>query len=205
MTVVAVEYRKAPEHRYPAASDDAVKAVDWAAAHRDRLAGFPGAPVTVVGESAGGNLAAAAALSRPDAVAAQVLCCPVTDHTMDYPSYQDPSNQLTLTSEAMAYFWNEYLPEAARRSEPQASPLRAASLAGAPPALVVLAEYDILRDEGQAYAERLAVAGVPVVTRVVKGQMHGFLANVNLLPAALSTLEDVAVFLKSMLGGRSAG
>ncbi|NUP73529.1 MAG: alpha/beta hydrolase [Sinomonas sp.] len=197
MTVVAVGYRKAPEHRYPAAVDDAVRAVDWAAAHSDSLTGCPGAPVMVLGESAGGNLAAAAALCRTDVVAAQVLCCPVTDHMMDYPSYQDPANQLTRTSEALASFWSEYLPDAARRSEPHASPLRAASLAGAPRAMVVLAEYDILRDEGQAYADGLAAAGVPVTARVIDGQMHGFLANVNLLPAALSTLEDVARFLKT--------
>ncbi|MGN6403629.1 alpha/beta hydrolase [Sinomonas sp.] len=196
MTVVAVEYRKAPEHRYPAAVDDAVRAVDWAVAHRDRLTGCPGAPVAVLGESAGGNLAAAAALCRSDVLAAQVLCCPVTDHTMDYPSYQDPSNQLTLTSEAMAYFWNRYLPEAARRSEPRASPLRAVNLAGAPPAMVILAEYDILRDEGRAYADGLAAAGVPVLSHVAKGQMHGFLSNVNVLPAALSTLEAAAAFLR---------
>ncbi|GAB2746214.1 alpha/beta hydrolase [Sinomonas soli] len=144
MTVVAVEYRKAPEHPYPAAVDDAVKAVDWAVAHVERLTGCAGAPVTVLGESAGGNLAAAAVLRRADAVAAQVLCSPVTDHMMEYPSYHRQANQLTLTKEAMTYFWNAYAPDVARRAEPDASPLRAASLAGAPPAMVVLAEYDIL-------------------------------------------------------------
>jgi acetyl esterase len=196
MTVVAVEYRKAPEHPYPAAIDDAVKAVDWAATRVESLTGSPGAPVVVLGESAGGNLAAAAALRRADVVGAQILCSPVMDHTMDYPSYTVEANQLTLTRDTMDYFWNQYVPEVRRRAEPDASPLRATSLAGAPPAMVVLAEYDVLRDEGQAYADRLAAAGVPVTTRVVEGQMHGFLANVNLLPAALRTLEVVAEFLR---------
>lgn len=168
--------------------------MDWAAAQVDSLTGSPGAPVVVLGESAGGNLAAAAALRRADVVGAQILCSPVMDHTMDYPSYSVEANQLTLTRDTMDYFWNQYVPEVARRAEPDASPT---SLAGAPPAMVVLAEYDILRDEGQAYADRLAVAGVPVTTRVIEGQMHGFLANVKLLPAALSTVEDIADFLNA--------
>ncbi|WP_433875194.1 alpha/beta hydrolase [Sinomonas atrocyanea] len=197
MTVVAVEYRKAPEHRYPAAFDDAVKAVDWAAAHASTLTGSAAAPVIVLGESAGGNLAAAVALRRAEVVACQILCCPVTDCTMDYPSYAGQANQLSLTRETMGYFWDQYVPEVARRTEPSASPLRTTGLAGAPPAMVILAEYDVLRDEGQAYADRLAAAGVPVSTRLIEGQMHGFLPNVNLLPGALSTLEDIAAFLKT--------
>jgi acetyl esterase len=201
MTVVAVEYRKAPEHRYPAAFEDAVKAVDWAAEHVGTLTGAAAAPVVVLGESAGGNLAAAAALGRAEVVACQILCCPVTDYTMDYPSYTSRDNQLSLTRETMAYFWDQYVPEVARRTEPNVSPLRATGLADAPPAMVILAEYDILRDEGQAYADRLAGAGVSVCTRLIEGQMHGFLANVNLLPGAFRTLEDIAAFLKSHAAG----
>ena len=163
--VVLVDYRLAPEHRYPVAVDDSYAALEWAAARLDEIAG-PGAPLFVAGDSAGGNLAAVMALRARDRggppIAAQVLVYPVTDADFERPSYTDPENQLLLTREAMVWFWDHYTPDPAQRSEADASPLRAADFAGLPPAVVLTAEHDVLRDEGEAYAERLKEAGVPV-------------------------------------------
>ncbi len=135
-------------------------------------------PLIVAGDSAGGNLAAVVALRARDRggprIALQVLIYPVTDADLDRPSYVDPDNQLLLTRDAMVWFWDHYVPDAARRAEPDASPLRADSLAGLPPAVVLTAEHDVLRDEGEAYAERLREAGVPVDFRRHEGQTHGF-------------------------------
>ena len=176
-SVVLVDYRLAPEHRYPVAVDDSYAALEWVSEHLAGIAG-PGAPLFVAGDSAGGNLAAVMALRSRDrggpAITAQILIYPVTDADFDRPSYTDPENQLLLTREAMAWFWDHYVPDAARRIEPDASPLRTADLSGLPPAVVLTAEYDVLRDEGEAYAERLREAGVPVNFQRYEGQTHGF-------------------------------
>ena len=115
---------------------------------------------------------------------------PVTDADFERPSYVDPANQLLLTREAMVWFWDHYAPDAARRAEPDASPLRAASLADLPPAVVLTAEHDVLRDEGEAYAERLQEAGVPVDSRRHAGQMHGFFTFL-LLPGSERGFQQV--------------
>ena len=176
-TVVLVEYRLAPEHRYPVAADDSYAALEWVGEHLAEVAG-PEAPLFVAGDSAGGNLAAVMALRARDRggppIAAQILIYPVTDADFDRPSYTDPENQLLLTRDGMIWFWDHYVPDAARRSEADASPLRAADLAGLPPAVVLTAEHDVLRDEGEAYAERLREAGVPVNFMRHEGQAHGF-------------------------------
>jgi len=175
--VVLVEYRLAPEHRYPAAVDDAYAALVWAGEHLPDIAGKD-VPLIVAGDSAGGNLAAVMALRARDRggphIALQVLIYPVTDADFDRPSYTDPENQLLLTRDAMIWFWNHYAPDPSRRTEPDASPLHAADLSGLPPAVVLTAEHDVLRDEGEAYAERLTSAGVPVDFKRHAGQMHGF-------------------------------
>jgi acetyl esterase len=157
--VVAVDYRRAPEHPFPAPLEDcwdALRAV--AAESRD-------APLIVAGDSAGGNMAAACALrardrGRPE-LALQVLVCPVIDHDMTTPSYRERGSgpDLFITAKDMEWFWNCYIPDPAARSVPDASPLRAESLSNLPPAIVITAEYDPLRDEGIAYAERLRAAG----------------------------------------------
>lgn len=176
-TVVLVDYRLAPEHRYPTAADDAYAALEWVAANRASLASEH-APIVIGGDSAGGNLTAVTALRARDRqgpeIALQVLVYPVTDADFERPSYLAEDNQLFLSRAGMIWFWDHYLPEPSQRSEPDATPLHAAKLEGLPPALVILAEHDVLYDEGKAYAERLRQAGVAVEMHEHAGQMHGF-------------------------------
>src|SRR5215203_4125876 len=139
--VVLVGYRLAPEHRYPIALDDSYAALEWAAERLQGITGRADVPLIVAGDSAGGNLSAVMARRARDRngpkIALQVLIYPVTDVDFDRPSYLDPENQLILTRDAMVWFWDHYAPDAARRTEPDASPLRATDLAGLPPAVVL--------------------------------------------------------------------
>jgi acetyl esterase len=204
-TVVMVDYRLAPEHRYPVAVDDSYAALEWAAAHKSELAGAD-APLFVAGDSAGGNLSAVMALRARDRrgpeIALQLLIYPVTDADFDRASYSAPENQTLLTKEAMVWFWDHYLPDASRRSEPDASPLRAADLAGLPPALVLTAEHDVLRDEGEAYAERLAAAGVAVDAKCIEGQMHGFF-QLLMLPGSERGFQHVVKAVRACIAKRA--
>ena len=190
-TVVLVDYRLAPEHRYPTAVDDCWDALLWAAEH---VAAPDNLPLIVAGDSAGGNLAAVVAQRARDhdgpRIALQVLIYPVTDADLDRPSYLAPGNQLLLTRAAMEWFWDHYAPDVERRTEPAASPLRAADLAGLPPAVVLTAEYDVLRDEGEAYAAALQAAGVPVDFRRHDGQTHGFF-TLLMLPGSERGFQQV--------------
>lgn len=176
-TMVLVDYRLAPEHRYPTAADDAYAALEWVAANKASLASEQAA-IIIGGDSAGGNLTAVVALRARErqgpAIALQVLVYPVTDANFERPSYLAEDNQLFLSREGMLWFWGHYLPEESRRQEADASPLQAESLEGLPPALLILAEHDVLYDEGKAYAERLRDAGVAVEMHEHAGQMHGF-------------------------------
>ncbi|MCW2622388.1 MAG: Alpha/beta hydrolase fold-3 domain protein [Frankiales bacterium] len=196
--VALVDYAKAPEHPFPAALVEADAAVDWAAT---QLAAYgPDVlPLVVAGDSAGGNLAAVAVRHACERggppVSAQVLIYPITDSDPSRPSYAEAENQTLLPAPLVEWFWSHYLPDADRRGDPDAAPLRAVSLAGLPPALVVTGEHDVLRDEGEAYATRLAAAGVAVSQHRVEGQMHGFLAMVDALPASRSTLDLVGSYL----------
>ena len=197
--VALVDYRLAPEHRYPAAAEDAWVALTWVEEYLPERAEAR-LPLVVAGDSAGGNLAAivaqqATAAGGPN-IARQVLIYPVTDADVDNASYTDPSNALMLTREAMIWFWDHYAPDPASRREPDACPLQADDLSGLPPAVVLTAEHDVLRDEGEAYAEKLRAAGVPVVHRRFAGQMHGFFTMVNVLPGAADGLEFVAAELQ---------
>ncbi|MCK2215558.1 alpha/beta hydrolase [Actinomadura sp. ATCC 31491] len=189
-TVVLADYRLAPEHRYPTAARDAYAALTWAAT------AFPGLPIVVAGDSAGGNLAAVVARRARDEdgppIRLQVLVYPVTDCDLDNASYTAPDNQLMLNRDSMIWFWDHYAPDHATRADPDASPLRAADLSGLPPALVLTAEHDVLRDEGEAYAERLRQAGVPVELKRFEGQMHGFFQMVNVLPGSAAGMGTVS-------------
>jgi acetyl esterase len=200
--MVMVDYRLAPEHRYPAAADDALAALRWASSQMTEITGGH-VPVLVMGDSAGGNLAAVTALRARDEggprIDGQVLIYPVTDADFDTTTYHDPENQLVLARDSMIWFWDHYLPDPARRSEPAASPLRAATLAGLPPAIVLTAEYDPLRDEGEAYADRLSADGVPVTRRRFAGQMHGFVALPNVLPGSADAIAYLAAELGPVL------
>ena len=200
--VVLVDYRLAPEYRYPTAVDDSWAALLWVDEHRAQIAGSA-VPLVVAGDSAGGNLSAimtqrARRHGGPD-IALQVLVYPVTDADLDTGSYVDPANQLMLNRDSMIWFWDHYAPDVATRAEPDASPNRAGDLAGLPPAVVLTAEHDPLRDEGEAYAARLAEAGVPVEHRRFAGQMHGFFQMVNVLPGSASGLDYVADALERQL------
>lgn len=194
MTVVLVDYRLAPEHRYPTAVEDSWAALAWVDERRSQLA--PGGDSLVVcGDSSGGNLSAimaqrAKAAGGP-AIDLQVLVYPVTDCDLDNETYADAENQLMLSRDSMVWFWDHYAPEAERRTEPDASPSRAKDLSGLPPAVVITAEHDVLRQEGEAYAESLRAAGVQVESKRFAGQMHGFFTMVNVLPGSAASINYV--------------
>jgi acetyl esterase len=202
--VALVDYRLAPEHRYPAAAEDAWAALQWIDGQIERIAGSR-VPLIVAGDSAGGNLAAVvsqrAQCEGGPSISLQVLVYPVTDADVDNTSYRDPANQLMLTRESMIWFWDHYVPDEASRANPDASPLQAPDLSGQPPAVVLTAEHDVLRDEGEAYAEKLRTAGVPVAHRRFPGQMHGFFTFVNVLPGADAGLAYVSEQIEKHLSG----
>jgi acetyl esterase len=199
--VVLVDYRLAPEHRYPVAVDDSYAALEWVAAHLDDIAGSQ-VPIVVGGDSAGGNLSAIVAQRSRDRrgppIAFQALVYPVTDADLDNASYTAEENQLMLSRDSMVWFWDHYLPDEARRSETDASPLQAKDFAGLPPAIVLTAEYDVLRDEGEAYADRLQEAGVPTDRFRVPGQMHGFF-TLLMVPGHEEAIEQIATSLDAHL------
>lgn len=201
--VAMVQYRKAPEEPFPAAVQDARAATSWVGERLGEIA-FPGAPLLVAGDSAGGNLAAVVARRARDEggprLAAQVLVYPVTDAAMDTGSYRAPENQLMIDRAAMEWCFRHYAPDESARAHPDVSPLRAENLADLPPAVVVLAEHDVLLDDGLAYAERLRAAGVPVVERIVEGQMHGFFGMCGLLPGHSVAVDHVAAEVDKLLG-----
>jgi acetyl esterase len=176
--VVSVDYRLAPEDPYPAAVQDADLAVAWATGHGAAQLGFDPARVALGGDSAGGNLATVAALHAPGALRAQLLVYPALDPAMDTDSYREFADFTLLTRDAMEWCWTTYLGgslDGGRAAEPDASPLRAADLAGAPPAYIAVAGHDVLRDEGVAYARALEAAGVPVTLRDYDDMTHGFI------------------------------
>ena len=181
--VLGVDYRLAPEHPFPAAVEDAVAAFRWA---RDRWG--PARPVSVAGDSAGGNLAAVVARRCRDGgeplPAGQVLIYPATDLTMRAGSHSDLAEGYGFTAAHLAWAMSLYLPDLSMATHPDASPHLAADVGGLPPALIITAEYDPVRDEGEAYARRLEEAGVPVVLRRFEGQIHGFVGRPDFEDAA---------------------
>jgi acetyl esterase len=207
-TVVLVDYRLAPEYRFPVAVDDSWAALLWAQDHKAELTGDAAAPLIVAGDSAGGNLAAimcqrARAAGGPD-IALQVLIYPATDSDTDSVSYRDPANQLMLTRESMIWFWDHYVPDPAARIHPEAAPLRATDLSRLPPAAVLTAEHDVLRDEGELYATRLLKSGVPVKHKRFAGQMHGFFTMEGILPGATEAMDYVVAVVEEHLAPERA-
>lgn len=191
--VVAVDYRRAPETRFPGAADDAWAALRWTLDAAGGL-GADAARVAVAGDSAGGNLAAVTARRARDrdlAIALQVLVYPVTDADFDSDSYRRYAEGLNLTRDEMRWFWGTYL-DGADPADPDAAPLRVGDAAGLAPALVQVAECDVLRSEGSAYAERLIAAGVPTRLTHYPGMLHGFLQMPAYTPAATAALEEIA-------------
>lgn len=195
--VVSVDYRLAPEHRFPAAAEDAYAAFQWLVENA-RAQQVDGTRIAVGGDSAGGNLAAVVALMARDRAAPQpcfqVLLYPVTDGALDTPSYRENAEGYLLTRDSMVWFWNHYVGDA-DRTHPYASPLRADHHRGLPPAFVVTAEFDPLRDEGEAYARRLAEAGTPVECKRYDGTIHGFCWMPGVLDKGRQALDDTAAAL----------
>jgi acetyl esterase len=202
--VVSVDYRLAPEHKFPAAADDAYAATRWVAEHAAELGGDP-RRVAVGGDSAGGNLAAVVALMARERggprLVHQLLVYPVTDAGLDTASYRENGDGYFLTRDTMAWFWGHYLRSRADVEDPHASPLRARDLAGLPPALVITAEYDPLRDEGEAYAARLRAAGVPVRTTRYPGMIHGFFGMLATFDQARTAIDESASALRAAFRG----
>ena len=200
--VVSVDYRLAPEHRYPAAHEDCYAATVWAAGNAAEL-GADAGKLAVGGDSAGGNLAAVVSLRARDesgpAIRFQLLVYPVTDHNYETVSYRDNAEGYLLTRDGMEWFWNHYLGPDGDGSHPHASPLRADDLSGLPPAHVITAEYDPLRDEGEAYAERLRGAGVAVTQTRYAGQIHAFYGMHGVLDDATNAAQESAEKLQAAL------
>jgi acetyl esterase len=199
--VISVDYRLAPEHRYPAAVEDADLAVAWATGHGAEQLGFDPARVAVGGDSAGGNLAAVAALHARDALRAQLLVYPALDPRMEGASYDEFGDLPLLTRDAMRFCWRTYLgaEDAPAAEEADASPLRATDLRGAPPAYIAVAGHDVLRDDGVAYARALEVAGVPVTLREFDDMSHGFLRWGGVVDRARELISDLGAHARTAL------
>jgi len=202
ISVISVDYRLAPENKFPAAVDDAWAATRWIAAHGAEL-GIDPARLAVGGDSAGGNLAAVVALLARDAggpkISLQVLTYPVTDLGAETKSYADLAEGYMLTRDSMRWFRAHYLSKEEDALDWRVSPIRATSLAGLPPALVITAGFDPLRDEGQAYALRLSEAGVSVDAVCFGGMIHGFVPMGRLIDTSFRAVTLIAGSLRQAL------
>ncbi|MEK6442789.1 alpha/beta hydrolase [Pseudonocardia sp. T1-2H] len=200
--IVSVDYRLAPEHVAPAAFDDCYAATEWAAAHAAELGADP-ARLIVAGDSAGGHLAASVAQAATDrggpAIAAQLLLFPATDFDFSTPSYEENADGYLLTRGSMEWFWAHYL-GAQNVDIDYLTPGRREDLAGLPPAFVATAEYDPLRDEGEAYARKLEAAGVAVTAKRYDGMLHDFLWTLGATPSGAVIIDDIAAAVTAAVG-----
>lgn len=199
--VLSVGYRLAPEHPFPAAPHDCYAATGWAAAYVDRYGGDP-TRLAVAGDSAGGNLAAAVTLQarqQGPALACQVLVYPNVEYGADTPSMRRYTEPPGFNRRSVEWYWGHYLARPADGADPLASPMRAEDLSGLPPALVISAEHDPLRDECEQYAQRLAAAGVPVQQTRYDGMAHGFFTMTGTYEAAREATAEVVAYLKANL------
>jgi acetyl esterase len=201
LIVVSIDYRLAPEHKFPAAVDDAIAATRWIADNSGSLR-IDASRMTVGGDSAGGNLAAVVAIAAREgegpAIAGQVLIYPAIDFALTHPSHSEPETSILLTHSVIRWFRDHYLSSAADIHDWRASPARVKNLSGLPPAYVLTAGADPLRDEGDEYARRLSEAGVPVTRRSFPGQFHGFFTMGKLLQQANVAATEIGVWLKAL-------
>jgi acetyl esterase len=202
--VLLVDYRLAPEHPFPTPIDDCYDALLWSAGKAKELK----VPIVVAGDSAGGNLATVCTMISRDQngpkIALQILMYPVCDCDMETDSYHDYGNGYVLTAADMSWFYDHYLQnDAKKRGDPLVSPLRALKLAGLPPALIMTAEYDVLRDEAETYGKRLAAAGVKTWIRRYPGVMHGFVRMQNMLDVARQGMDDIAAAMAETVGSKT--
>lgn len=199
VTVLSVEYRLAPENRWPAGLEDSLAATEWSLDNAAQLGGDP-QRVAVGGDSAGGNLSAIVAQHFRDRIAAQLLIYPGVDFTGDYPSRDENSEGYFLTQEEIRFFGLSYLPNLEVVEDPRVSPIKG-DLTGLPPAIVVTAEYDPLRDEGDAYARALEQVGVEVIHRPCAGMIHGFFGWGPISEGAAQANRQICEDLKELLRG----
>jgi acetyl esterase len=200
--IVSVDYRLAPEHKFPAAADDAYAATQWVFDHADELGADPDR-LAVAGDSAGGNLAAVVPLMARDRggppIRFQLLIYPVTDYSFDTPSYRENAEGYFLLRVHMEWYWQQYIASDEEGENPYASPLRVKDASGLPPGMVITAELDPLRDEGEAYGKKLADAGVPFTVRRYDGMFHGFFSMGEFLDGAKQATADAHAALRAAL------
>ena len=204
--VIAVEYQKAPEHSYPAPLDDCYATLKWVIKNAEEL-GIDLAAIGVGGDSAGGNLASSVALKACDehliSLAFQLLIYPCNDSTMNYPSATNFSQGYGLTTQAMKWFWDQYLPKVADQDDPYAVPAKAKSLRGVAPAILIAAEFDPLTDDVKNYYQKLIKDSVPAIYREFAGQIHGFFNLSGVTDDAESLYSEIAKEINAILGRRS--
>lgn len=204
--VVSAEYRLAPEHPFPAPHDDCWAVTAWLAEHGERWGADP-ARLAVGGDSAGGNLAAGVALRARDdglALAHQLLMYPCLDTDFERPSYRDNAQGYFLSAANMRWFWDQFVPSE-HREHPYAVPMRAQDVSGVAPALIQTAEFDPLRDEGEAYGQRLTEAGVPVTVTRYDGVIHGFISRWEQIARATQAHDEAGDALRRALAGGPLG
>jgi len=201
LIVVAVHYRLAPEHKFPAAVEDAIAATKWLSFNASVLK-IDASRLYVGGDSAGGNLAAVVSIAARDqggpAIAGQVLIYPATDFAMTHPSHREPETSVLLTHSVIRWFRDHYLNAEHDQHDWRASPARTKDLAGLPPTYIITAGADPLRDEGEEYAQRLEAAGVPTTHRTFPGQFHGFFTMGKLLPQANVAVREIGDWLQTL-------
>ena len=200
--VVAIDYRLAPEHKFPAAVEDCFAAYGWLRTHAAELGGDP-ARVAVAGDSAGGNLSAVvsqlAARAGIPVPSCQVLIYPAVDFALDTASHRELAEGHIIPRDRIEWYAEQYMPAGADRTDPRASPMRTKDLVGQPPALIITAGFDPLRDEGHAYAERLRAAGIDVAYHEYTGQIHAFVSLTKALPEGLACTWAIADYMHERL------
>jgi acetyl esterase len=205
--VVSVDYRLAPEHKFPAAVEDGYAATQWVATHAPQV-GIDPQRLAVGGDSAGGNLAAVMAQLARDkegpALVLQLLIYPAVDGAMSFPSVQENGQGYLLTQDSINYYYNHYVPVGIDRRHVLLSPFYAARFTGLPPAHVITAEFDPLRDEGEAYAKKLQDAGVPVTCTRYEGMIHAFFSLEGILDQGKKAIDEAATALRVAFAHRNA-